>query len=42
VKSISTTLKKIESIFKGSKVEDNVDWLHLVLKKGDLQKFFPY
>ena len=41
-KSISTTVKKVESIFKGSKVEDNVDWLQLVLKKGDIQKFFPY
>lgn len=41
-KSISTTLKKVESIFKGSKAEDNVDWLQLVLKKGDMQKFFPY
>jgi len=41
-KSISATAKKVESIFKGSKVEDNVDWLQLVLKKGDMQKFFPY
>jgi adenylate kinase len=41
-KSISTTVKKIESIFKGRKEEDNVDWLQLVLKKGDMQKFFPY
>ena len=40
--SISITAKKVESIFKGSKVEDNVDWLQLVLKKGDMQKFFPY
>jgi adenylate kinase len=41
-KSISATVKKIESIFNGSKVEDNVDWLQLVLKKGDMQRFFPY
>jgi adenylate kinase len=41
-KSISTTIKRIESIFKGRKEEDNVDWLQLVLKKGDMQKFFPY
>jgi adenylate kinase len=41
-KSISATVKKVESIFKGSKVEDNVDWLQLVLKKGDMKKFFPY
>jgi adenylate kinase len=42
-KSISLTVKKVESIFKGIKVkEDSVDWLHLVLKKGDIKKFFPY
>jgi len=41
-KSISTMVKKVESIFKGSKVENNVDWLQLVLKKGDMRKFFPY
>ncbi len=41
-KSISATIKKVESIFKGSRVEDNVDWLQLVLKKGDMRKFFPY
>ena len=42
-KSISLTVKKVESIFNGIKVkEDSVDWLHLVLKKGDIKKFFPY
>jgi adenylate kinase len=41
-KSISATAKKVESIFKGSRIEDNVDWLQLVLKKGDMRKFFPY
>ena len=41
-KSISATVKKVESIFKGNRVEDNVDWLQLVLKKGDMRKFFPY
>lgn len=41
-KLISTTVKRVESIFKGNKVEDNVDWLQLVLKKGDMRKFFPY
>ena len=41
-KSISITVKKVESIFRGDKIEDNVDWLQLVLKKGDIQKFFPY
>ncbi len=40
---ISHTVKKVESIFKGTKKkEDNVDWLQLVLKKGDMTKFFPY
>jgi adenylate kinase len=42
-KSISSTVKKVESIFKGTKVrDDKVDWLQLVLKKGDMKKFFPY
>ena len=41
-KSISTTVKKVELILKGRKEEENVDWLQLVLKKGDMQKFFPY
>jgi adenylate kinase len=42
-KSISLTAKKVESIFKGTKVkDDNVDWLQLVLRKGDMKKFFPY
>ena len=41
-KSILSTVKKVESIFKGNKAEDNVDWLQLVLKKGDMRKFFPY
>ena len=42
-KSISLTVKKVESIFKEVKVkDDNVDWLQLVLEKGDMNKFFPY
>ena len=42
-KSILLTVKKVESMFKGIKVKDeNVDWLQLVLKKGDMKKFFPY
>ena len=42
-KSISLTSKKAESVFRGIKVkENNVDWLQLVLKKGDMKKFFPY
>ncbi|MDH2906601.1 MAG: AAA family ATPase [Candidatus Nitrosotalea sp.] len=42
-RSISDTAKKVESIFKrtGTK-DDKVDWLQMVLKKGDMQKFFPY
>jgi len=41
--SISTTAKKMELIFKRkSTKEDKIDWLHMVLKKGDMQKFFPY
>ena len=41
--SISTTAKKVELIFKRkSTKEDKIDWLHMVLKKGDMQKFFPY
>jgi len=41
--SISTTAKKVELIFKRkSAKEDKIDWLHMVLKKGDMQKFFPY
>ncbi|MHB8601097.1 MAG: adenylate kinase family protein [Nitrosotalea sp.] len=42
-KSISATAKKVESVFKGTKTnEDKIDWLQLVLKKGDMQKFFSY
>ena len=41
--SISTTAKKVELIFKRkSTKEDKIDWLHVILKKGDMQKFFPY
>lgn len=42
-KSISSTVKKVGLIFKGIRVkEENVDWLQLILKKGDIKKFFPY
>ncbi len=41
-RTISSTVKKVESIFRGTKRDDRVDWLQLVLKKGDMQKFFPY
>jgi adenylate kinase len=41
--AISLTVKKVELIFKGIKINnDNVDWLQIVFKKGDIQKFFPY
>jgi adenylate kinase len=42
-KSIANITKKIESLFlKGSAKGDKVDWLALVLKNGDLQRFFSY
>jgi adenylate kinase len=42
-RKISSTVKKVESIFTGTKIkDDNVDWLQSVLKKGDMRKFFPY
>jgi len=42
-RSISATAKKVESVFKGARInEDKIDWLQLVLKKRDMQKFFPY
>ncbi len=41
--TISNTVKKVESIFKKTRTKDDkVDWLQMVLKKGDMQKFFPY
>lgn len=42
-KSIATITKKIESLFQKRRTKvDEVDWLALVLKNGDLQRFFPY
>ncbi len=42
-RTISSTVKKAESVFRGTRTnEDKVDWLQLVLKKEDMQKFFPY
>jgi len=42
-KSIANITKKIESLFlKGNGKGDKVDWLALVLKNGDLQRFFSY
>ena len=41
--TISQTVKKVELFFKGKKKkDDNVDWLDLIFKKGDMKKFFPY
>ena len=43
IRTISSTAKKVESVFKRTKIsEDSIDWLQMVLKKGDMQKFFPY
>jgi len=42
-RSISSVVKKIESLFvKGKIKEDNIDWLEIVSKKRDLERFFPY
>ena len=42
-RTILSTAKKVESVFKGTRTnEDRIDWLQLVLKKRDMQKFFPY
>ncbi len=42
-KSVLATAKKVENIFKGKENrEEIVDWLSLVMRKGDMQKFFPY
>ncbi len=41
--TISNTVKKVESILKRTRTKDDkVDWLQTILKKGDMQKFFPY
>ena len=41
-KSIQTIVRKIKSIIKGKKNGELVDWLELVIKNNDLQKFFSY
>ena len=42
-KSVSSTVKKIESLFvKGKAKEDSIDWLKMVSEKRDLKRFFPY
>ncbi len=41
--SVSKVVKKIEMLFeKGRFQQDQVDWLGLISKKGDLKRFFPY
>ncbi|HEV2193212.1 MAG TPA: AAA family ATPase [Nitrosopumilaceae archaeon] len=41
--SVSKVVKRIEVLFeKGKFQEDQVDWLGLISKKGDLKRFFPY
>ena len=41
--SVSKVVKRIETLFeKGKFQEDRVDWLDLISKKGDLERFFPY
>ena len=43
ISSVSKVVKKIEMLFeKGKFQEDQVDWLGLISKKGDLKRFFPY
>jgi adenylate kinase len=42
-RSVSEVVKKIKMFFeKGRFQEDQVDWLGLISKKGDLKRFFPY
>jgi len=40
---VSKVVKIIEMLFeKGKFQEDQVDWLGMISKKGDLKRFFPY
>ncbi len=42
-RSVSSIVKKVEDIFRGKKrTEETVDWLQLVMKKGDMKRFFSY
>lgn len=41
-RTISSTVKKVESIFRGDRKEDIVNWLQVILKKEDMKRFFPY
>jgi adenylate kinase len=41
--SVSKVVKRIEMLFEKGKIQDDqVDWLGLISKKGDLKRFFPY
>ncbi|MBI3640379.1 MAG: AAA family ATPase [Thaumarchaeota archaeon] len=41
--SVSKIVKRIEMLFgKDRFQEDQIDWLGLISKKGDLKRFFPY
>ncbi len=43
VRSVSEVVKKIENLFvKGKFQKDRIDWLGLISKNGDLERFFPY
>jgi len=41
-KSLSNIIKHIKDIFDGKAKTEVVDWLTVVTKKRDLQKFFSY
>jgi adenylate kinase len=41
-KSISEITRKVLSIIAGNKINEVVDWLGLVTRNNDLQKFFAY
>lgn len=42
-KSVSSVVKKIETLFQVSNLqEDKVDWLGMIADKNDLKRFFPY
>lgn len=40
--SVASVTKKVEYVFSGRRNEERVDWLQLILKKGDMFRFFPY
>ena len=41
--SVSKVVKRIEMFFEKNKFQDDqVDWLGMISRKGDLKRFFPY